>query len=133
MIQADAADSMGPFLHKFPGLQKVNFAGNSELFTADGLTRLCAGLGAEGHAGITELDLTSCCKKPDAADSMCSFLHKFPGLQKVSFSGNSELFTKDGLTRLCAALGAEGHAGITELDLETCNIQADAADSMGPF
>ena len=87
---------MGAFVKKFPNLQKVDFDDNKGLFTSDGLSKLCEGLGAEGHAGITELSLWSSDIQADAGEAIGAFLRKLPKLQKIEPDNLQKQFLQDG-------------------------------------
>lgn len=127
---AEAAVGLGQLCARFPKLKRIGFQDNKRLFSPQGFQEFTYNLGATA-ASIEELDFVSCDLAAESAQNLARLLAACPKLRKVGLAFNRRLFDRNSLEEFCAGLGDPGLPQLEELELEYCDLEADAGTALG--
>lgn len=127
---AEAAAGLGQLCARLPKLRRIGFQDNKRLFSPQGLKDFTRNLGTTA-ASLVELDFVSCDLPPESAEALAELLIACPKLQKVGLAFNRRLFDQSSLEAFCSGLGPDGLRTVEEIELEYCDLGADAATALG--
>mmetsp|Transcript_13879 Transcript_13879/g.24206 ORF Transcript_13879/g.24206 Transcript_13879/m.24206 type:complete len:208 (+) Transcript_13879:32-655(+) len=130
-IPSASASHLGAFLARHPQLSNLNLSRSPDLFSKTGLRALTAGLGGVSLPGLKTLDLAGCNVQVDAAVDLGIFLARCSQLETLLLDDNEALFTRQGLDALGQGLGLKSPRALNKLYIAGCNIQPQAAPSLG--